>query len=227
MNLDLQVVNAALDQAPVQEVLRWAVRTFAGEIAVSSSFQTQSVPLLHIVATVVPQLPVLFLDTGLHFPETLAFRDRLVRVWKLNLVVVKAAMDCAIGGSPLWLADPELCCQLRKVAPMRQAMAGYQGWISGIRRDQTPNRATAEVVEAAPAGRFRIHPMAHWTQATIEHYMAAHDLPEHPLSGRGYPSIGCAPCTRPPLPAGDARSGRWAGSDKTECGLHTELRESA
>ena len=108
---------------------------------------------------------------------------------------------------------------------MRQAIAGYGGWLSGIRRDQTASRANVQPVEAMADGRFRIHPMLHWTQDHIQRYMSEYDLPEHPLTAQGYTSIGCAPCTRRPLTAGDLRSGRWAESGKTECGLHTGLRD--
>ena len=226
MNLDTQPTDAALEGASTTEVLRWAWQTFPGGIAVSSSFQTQSVPLLHMIASTVPQLPVLFLDTGYHFPETLAFRDRLARIWGLNLVVLKAesAMDESAAGGPLYLSDPDMCCHLRKVVPMRQAIAGYRAWISGIRRDQAASRAAAGVVESLGEGRVRIHPMLHWSHSEVQHYIVANGLPEHPLGALGYTSIGCAPCTRPPDPGGDPRSGRWAGSGKTECGLHTTLR---
>lgn len=229
MQFDLQLINAGLAKAPTDEVLRWAVRTFPDDIAMSSSFQTQSVPLLHMVAITVPQLPVLFLDTGYHFPETIAFRDHLVRIWDLNLVVLKGDAGPAEGldssGSPLYLTNPDMCCNLRKVVPMRQAVVAYRGWISGIRRDQAQSRANAQVVEAVAERRCRIHPMLDWTHDDVNHYIAAHELPEHPLSAIGYASIGCAPCTRPPLPGGDLRSGRWVGSGKTECGLHTILRK--
>lgn len=228
INLDAADVGS-LQHAPPQTILEWAAARFPGEIAVSSSFQTQGVPLLHIIATRVPDLPVLFVDTGYHFPETIAFRDHLVKQWNLNLVVLKGdpshGSETGQGGQPLYLTDPDLCCEIRKVVPVREAMRRYRAWISGIRRDQSSVRAQAEVVEVSAEGRMRIHPMLEWTQADVDRYMAEHDLPRHPLTDRGYTSIGCAPCTCPPLRGADPRSGRWQGTGKTECGLHTHLRD--
>jgi phosphoadenosine phosphosulfate reductase len=181
-----------------------------------------------MIATIVPDLPVLFVDTGYHFPETIAFRDQLVDMWNLAVVVLKN--DAAFGaesmqnGQPLYLTNPDLCCEIRKVTPMRKAMHRYQAWISGIRRDQSNARAQADVIEVTTEGRTRIHPLLEWTQADVDRYMILHDLPKHPLMERGYTSIGCAPCTCPPLRGGDSRSGRWQGTGKTECGLHTHLR---
>ena len=227
MDLDLESVNAALQQASTEAVLEWSLETFAGDIAMSSSFQSQSVPLLHIVSRVSPSLPILFLDTGYHFPETIAFRDQLVEAWKLKLVVLKARRGPDEGtqadGNPLYLSNPDMCCNIHKVVPMRAATARYRGWISGIRRDQTASRMHVRPVEEN-AGHYRVHPMLDWTEQQIRRYMAEHHLPEHPLSAKGYTSIGCAPCTRRPLLGGDPRSGRWADSGKTECGLHTQLR---
>lgn len=217
-----------LADLPAAEILRWAWEQFpAGTLAVSSSFQTQSVPLLHLIATTVPELPVLFVDTGYHFPETLHFRDRLVSDWGLRLRVLRAAPESALETrQPLYLTNPDLCCEIRKVQPVQQAMTEYRGWISGIRRDQSATRAEARVIEAALGGLVRIHPLLAWTHADVTRYMAEHQLPAHPLRARGYTSIGCLPCTRPPIVGGDLRSGRWQGQGKTECGLHTTLRGS-
>lgn len=231
MDFDLELVNASLEKAQTEEVLKWALKAFPDEIAMSSSFQSQSLPLLHIVANTLPQLPILFLDTGYHFPDTIAYRDHLTQIWDLNLVILRAepGQDDSVhqGSRPLYLTNPDLCCSLHKVAPMRSAVARYRAWISGIRRDQAASRANARVVEVMEDRRIRIHPMLNWTQQDIQRYIEEHKLPEHPLSARGYTSIGCAPCTRPPLPGGDLRSGRWTGTGKTECGLHSTLRDSA
>jgi phosphoadenosine phosphosulfate reductase len=229
MDIATTTLSRPLEDASAQEILLWAAASFAGHIAVSSSFQTQSVPLLHMLATTAPQLPVLFLDTGYHFPETIAFRDRLVRKWSLNLEVLRAGDTSAeaspAGGPPLYVTNPDLCCDIHKVAPMRAAMGRYRALISGIRGDQSAVRAQAQIVETNREGRVRIHPLLDWTQADVERYAKAHDLPRHPLSERGYASIGCLPCTRPPVVATDLRSGRWGGTGKTECGLHTILRD--
>lgn len=204
-------------------VIRWAVAEFGPDVAMSSSFQTQSLPLLHIVAQTAPGLPVIFLDTGFHFPETLRFRDRLVEEWSLNLVVVRPDPQEAVPG--LYRTDPDRCCLIHKVAPMRRAMSGLRAWISGVRRDQTASRSTLEVMERS-GDLVRVHPLASWTSRDVWRYIARHDLPAHPLFSQGYASIGCAPCTRPVQIDMGERSGRWAGRGKTECGLHTTLRES-
>jgi phosphoadenosine phosphosulfate reductase len=128
------------------------------------------------------------------------------------------------GGTPLYLTNPDLCCDLRKVAPMRAAMNRYRALVSGIRRDQSKVRAQARFLEETGFGLVRIHPLLDWTKDNVEHYLTKHDLPRHPLTSLGYTSIGCLPCTRPPAVGGDLRSGRWQDTGKTECGLHTKLR---
>ncbi len=166
---------------------------------------------------------MLFLDTGFHFPETLAFRDELVRRLGLNLEVLTPR-----GGHEGFLeqhgqlhrTDPDLCCHLNKVEPLDDALEGYAGWVAGVRRDQTAARAHAPIVELTEGGQLKLAPIADWTQRDVWQYVHDHDLPEHPLLERGYPSVGCAPCTRAVLDGEDARAGRWAGSGKTECGLH-------
>lgn len=229
MNFDLETARHSLSSASPQDILKWAASHFFGDIAVSSSFQTQSVPLLHMIAITTPELPVLFIDTGYHFPETIAFRDHLARVWNLNLVIIKGSATAADtelhAGQPLYRTNPDLCCDTRKVAPMRAAMHRYPTLISGIRRDQSAIRAEAQVVETSGEGRVRVHPLLEWTQADVDRYAKRHDLPEHPLRAIGYTSIGCSPCTRPPGTGADQRSGRWQGTGKTECGLHTTLRD--
>lgn len=226
---DGRTLNGSLTGASPGEILAWAQSNFSGKIAVSSSFQTQSIPLLHLVATHAPELPILFLDTGYHFPETISFREKLMRMWNLNLKVLRAGSTgiaaSSTSGPPLYLTDPDLCCDINKVAPMREAMDRYRVLISGIRRDQSAVRAQARVVETNSEGRMRIHPLLDWTHADVEHYITTHSLPRHPLSERGYTSIGCLPCTRAPVVVTDLRSGRWMGTGKTECGLHTKLRD--
>lgn len=227
-NAHIRIEIDSLAGAHPSDILSWAVEHFGGRIAASSSFQTQSVPLLHMISRVTPDLPVVFLDTGFHFPETLAFRDRLVEEWGLNLRIAKPGQPhegfILRHGPDLYRRDPDLCCYVNKVEPMRRAMQGLDAWISGVRRDQTAERSGVEVVERRDEGPVRIHPLAAWTEHDVWQYMADHDLPEHPLLAKGYLSIGCAPCTRPVLEGQDPRSGRWAGTEKTECGLHTVLR---
>lgn len=228
-NLDLDELNTTFEGRTPEEILEWAVETFWPEIAMSSSFQTQSLPLLHMVSRVVPRLPIIFLDTGFHFPETLAFRDRVTRELGLNLRIVRPSLSPAElarrYGEGLYRRDPDLCCYVNKVEPMQRALEGLRAWISGIRRDQSPTRASIRIVERTAQGIIRVHPMATWTQQDIARYIHDHSLPEHPLLAQGYLSVGCAPCTRPIFGGEPARAGRWDGRAKLECGLHTLLRE--
>lgn len=226
--LEVEHLSSEFEAKAPNEIIVWAAETFWPDIAVSSSFQTQSLPLLHMVSQVAPQLPILFLDTGFHFPETLAFRDKLVREWGLNLRVLKAGMprEEFLGqyGGNLYRRDPDLCCFINKVEPMQQAMKGLRAWMSGIRRDQSAARSPIQIVEGTPQGVIRVHPLGMWTQEDIQNYIREHSLPGHPLSSRGYASIGCAPCTRPVQAGENERAGRWVGQGKKECGLHTQLR---
>ena len=207
-----------------RSILQWAWDRFGDQVAMSSSFQVQSLPLLHMVSQTVPALPILFLDTGFHFPETLAFRDKLAEDWGLNIRVLRAEPNLS-QPSELYRQDPDLCCYVNKVAPMQTALQDYSAWISGIRRDQSANRAAIKVVEEVNEV-VRIHPMADWSSKDIWRYIHDQNLPAHPLLSQGYMSIGCAPCTQPIFDAENERAGRWAGQTKTECGLHTTLRQA-
>jgi phosphoadenosine phosphosulfate reductase len=229
VEIDLDRVNDALEPASPAAVLSWAWETFGPDIAASSSFQSQSIPLLHLIAGAVPELPVLFLDTGFHFQETLAFRDQLTAEFGLNLVVLHPELGHAgfrRRYGDLYREDPDLCCYLNKVEPMERALAGQRAWISGIRRDQSPTRADTPIVSRLDNGLYKVCPMATMTRRDVWDYAQRHTFREHPLLAKGYVSIGCAPCTRPVWDdgdRGDGRAGRWAGRDKTECGLHTDL----
>jgi len=219
----LSALNQRFDGAEPGELLRWAWHAFDGEVAASSSFQTQSVPLLHAIARSVPEMPVLFLDTGFHFPETLAYRDHLTELLGLDLVVLspRSGHDAfRREHGDLHRTDPDLCCHLNKVEPLEDALRSYGAWVAGVRRDQTRHRATALPITRRRDGLVKLAPMVHWTDHDVARYLHEHDLPSHPLLAKGYPSVGCAPCTRAVVDGEDARAGRWAGSDKTECGLH-------
>lgn len=209
-----------------ETVLRWAWENFAPSVAATSSFQTQSLPLLHMISRAAPRMPVLFLDTGFHFPETLSYRDRVVEELDLNLKVLepKIGHDGFLQEyGELYRRNPDLCCHINKVEPLERAKAGLEAWVAGIRRDQTEARKGTPVVDRNDDGLLKVCPMVTWTEADVEDYVEQHDLPRHPLHGQGYRSIGCAPCTRRVDPdAEDARAGRWAGSQKTECGLHLD-----
>ncbi|WP_239002881.1 phosphoadenylyl-sulfate reductase [Rhodovastum atsumiense] len=206
------------------DLLREAiVRTHHGHIAVVSSFGAESALLLALVAGIDPGLPVLFLDTGKHFPETLAYRTQLVaRLGLTDLRVVQpdaAALARIDPDGTLHRFIPDDCCALRKVAPLEHALAPFDAWISGRKRYQSAGRAVLPLREEVD-GRVKLNPLAEWSAAEIAAEIRRRDLPAHPLVARGFPSIGCAPCTRAVGPGEDVRAGRWAGSGKTECGIH-------
>ena len=198
----------------------------------SSSFQTQSLPLLHMLSTHTRVVDVVFLDTGYHFPETLSFRDQLAERLNLKVVNVRSSVPKSeqrtSDGRLLFAADTDQCCYLNKVAPLEPYLQSHDVWISGVRADQSVVRANMKKTIPGPHGITRYHPMLDWSAKEIHAYRTHYDLPAHPLESLGYLSVGCMPCTRPYLDtlgggATPARGGRWAGQTKTECGLHTEL----
>lgn len=226
LDLNLPDLNERFERLSAPEILRWAWETFGAQVAASSSFQTQSVPLLHLIAQNCPDMPVIFLDTEFHFPETLQFRNELQERFNLNImnmrpVIGRGELETRYGVS-LPQHDPDLCCYIHKVEPMQRALSGFRAWVNGTRRDQTEQRQRLAILEQLPSGLLKIQPMLNWTKTEINNYIETYNLPRHPLFGRGYRSIGCAPCTQPSFTEDD-RAGRWAGLDKTECGLHTGL----
>lgn len=199
----------------------------AGEIAVVSSFGAESAVLLHLVSQVDPAVPVMFLDTGKHFPETLAYRDALANhlgLTRLQILTPGQADLATKDESGLrWSWDPDGCCELRKIRPLSRALARFDASITGRKAFQSSERAHLprfEIDMSDMQGRLKINPLIDWSAADIEACFAEHGLPRHPLVAKGYPSIGCSPCTRKVGPGEDPRSGRWAGWDKTECGIH-------
>lgn len=214
----------ALAGAGPLEVLRWAGAVFGDRLAIASSMTDAA--LAHLASEVAPAAKVLFLDTGYHFAETLGTVRAAAATLTLEVVTVRprrsvAEQDAALGPR-LHERDPDLCCRLRKVEPLREALADFDAWASGIRRDESPGRSLVRTVEwDEQRGMVKINPLAHWTAPDVESYIAAHDVIVNPLVAAGYPSIGCAPCTRRVAPGEDTRAGRWAGLTKTECGLHT------
>jgi phosphoadenosine phosphosulfate reductase len=211
---------------PVEQalaVLRWAGETFGDDFAITSSMADGL--LAHLASTAVPGVRVVFLDTGYHFAETIGTRDWIISVLPITLVNVQPARTVAEQdaehGVALYERDPDLCCSLRKVQPLAQALAGLSAWGSGVRRDESATRAGTKVVDwDVKRGMVKVNPLAAWTQDDVDSYIAAHQVPVNPLAEIGYASIGCAPCTRPVAPGEDPRAGRWAGKGKTECGLH-------
>jgi len=196
----------------------------AGRVAMVSSFGAESVALLHMVALVDRATPVLFIDTEMLFPETLAYQRELAEMLGLRDVrVIRASRTRMAARDPeglLHRENPDACCALRKTEPLEHALAPFDAWITGRKRFQSGSRAALEFFEAEGAARIKINPLAHWTRQDIADYMVNNRLPRHPLVARGYASIGCAPCTTPVATGEDARAGRWRESDKEECGIH-------
>ncbi len=226
-------MNARLQQAEERfqqglERYRLAGKT----LFASSSFQTHSLPLLHLLSRFAPQTPVYFLDTGFHFPETLAFREQVARAMKLDVRDLRSPIS-KLGqrdatGQLLFASDPDHCCYLNKTLPMEAVLLRYDVWISGLRRDQNSHRKGLAEEAPGPHQTLRWHAMLEWDAPLIWAYRQAYQLPEHPLEARGYLSVGCEPCTERYLDSlgaseGEGRGGRWAGLKKTECGLHTDL----
>ncbi len=228
-SLDVHAAAADLEGAPATDILRWASLSIP-RFCVTSSFGADSGVLLSLVAEVDPDLPVLFLDTGFHFAESLQYRHLLAtRLGLRNVIDVRPRLSVQAQarehGAGLYLRDPDACCAIRKVAPLDEALEGYDGWATGVRRSQTPDRAGTPVVSTVLQGGrelLKVAPVAAWTAADVAGHRRLHDLPPHPLASRGFGSIGCAPCTRATRPGEDPRAGRWAGSVKTECGIHLE-----
>jgi phosphoadenosine phosphosulfate reductase len=197
---------------------------FPGRIALVSSFGADSAVVLHMAAEIDKSIPVIFIDTRVLFAETLAYRDELVAHLGLtNVTTVWPNSALLAAEDPenfLWATNPDRCCEIRKVLPLSEALEGHEAWISGRKRFQTETRTGLALFESE-GGRIKVNPLAHWTSRKIVSFLDAHALPRHPLVAKGYPSIGCVPCTSPVKPGEDPRAGRWRGSGKVECGLHT------
>ena len=195
-----------------------------GDVALVSSFGAESVVLLHMVSVIDPGLPVLFIDTQMLFPETLEYQrqvaDRLGLTGLRTIRADTAERTAEDPGDTLHRADPDACCALRKTRPLETALQGFDAWITGRKRFQGGTRAALDFFEAEGTARIKINPLAHWGPEDVQDYILNNRLPRHPLVARGYPSIGCAPCTSPVAQGEDPRAGRWRGSDKTECGIH-------
>ncbi|MDQ2880257.1 MAG: phosphoadenylyl-sulfate reductase [Actinomycetota bacterium] len=218
-----QRAGRELDAAPAQEIVRWAVQTFGARFAVASSMQ--DAVLVHLVSQAAAGVDVLFLDTGYHFAETLGTRDAVAATYYVNLITLTprqtVAEQDASYGLKLHDRDPDRCCGLRKVEPLDRALARYDAWATGLRRVEAPTRAGTPVVSYdARRGKVKVAPLAAWSDAEVEDYITEHGILINPLLAAGYPSIGCDPCTRAVAAGQGPRAGRWAGSAKTECGIH-------
>jgi phosphoadenosine phosphosulfate reductase len=213
-----------LEDATAEEIVAWAVQTFGARVCVTASM-TDSV-VIDLVSRAAPGVDVLFLDTGYHFAETLGTRDAVAATYPVNLLSITpvrtVAEQDAMHGPRLYERDPDLCCALRKVEPLERALRDYDAWFTGLRRDESPSRATTPVVAWDEArGKVKVNPIAGWTQDDVESYVATHGVLINPLLQDGYASVGCAPCTRRVAPGEGTRDGRWSGLTKIECGIHT------
>jgi phosphoadenosine phosphosulfate reductase len=222
-------LNGALRTASAQEILRISLKQeWPGEVTYVSSFGSESVAMLALIAEVDPGLPVQFIDTGMHFAQTLDHKAEVMAALGLTNVrtLVPAPVEVKVldPKSTLWKTDTDACCDLRKVRPLQPAIDGFSAWITGRKRFHGGARVQLPVFEFAD-GRFKINPLVSWTSDDIQAFIASHGLPRHALVAEGYPSIGCWPCTKPSDDADDPRAGRWAGQKKTECGLHIEKAE--
>lgn len=215
-------MNPTAIQEKIEAYTRAGKRLFT-----SSSFQSHSLVLLHILSRIDKSIPVYFINTGYHFPETIQFRDHITELFGLNTVdlmsEVPKYMQRDGEGKLLFASDPDHCCYLNKTQPMDGILRTFDVWINGVRADQSAVRAAMKVEQPAPYGTIRFHPMLDWSAKMIWAYHKEHNLPKHPLEEKGYVSIGCEPCTRRLDPAMQEREARWYGLKKVECGLHTEL----
>ncbi|HYV60958.1 MAG TPA: phosphoadenylyl-sulfate reductase [Acidimicrobiia bacterium] len=212
---ELADVSASLESVPASAVVEWAWKEYGDDLVLAASFQ--DCVLIDVAAQVAPEIEVVFLDTQYHFAETLWYVEEVRKRYDLNLRV----MEPEVAPDNRWQHDPDGCCALRKVEPLRRALEGKAAWMTGLRRVETPARANAPIASYdVGRGIVKVNPLATWTDLDVEGYVRDRRLPRHPLADRGYRSIGCWPCSRPVGDGEDARAGRWAGTDKIECGLH-------
>lgn len=216
----------ALDFPEIKEKIS-VYKTEGKKIFTTSSFQSHSIVLLHILSRIDPKIPVYFLNTGYHFPETIEYKELITELLGINTIDLKPFtpkfMQKDENGRLLFTSDPDHCCHINKTIPMEEVMKEYDVWITGVRGDQNSIRKRFKTEQSAPHGVLRFHPILDWTSKQVYDYRKEHNLPVHPLESKGYLSIGCEPCTRKLDPEMHEREARWYGQNKTECGLHTQL----
>jgi phosphoadenosine phosphosulfate reductase len=225
-SVDLVEANEKLVNARPQEILRWAVETFATKLTMATAFGPEGCAILHMLSEIDTNVRVFNLDTGYQFAETLELRERIARRYGIEVEYIRAESTVpeyeASNGGPIFATDPDRCCRDRKILPLRRAVEGYDAWISAIRADQSAHRAKADVVGwDSKFGLVKINPLLKWTKRDVWAFVVTNNVPYNPLHDQGYPSIGCWPCTKPVHQGEDERAGRWAGQAKTECGLHS------
>lgn len=221
----------ALENADARQILEWSFETFGQErVALSTAFGPSGVVLMHLASQVAPGAKVFFVDTGFHFAETLEMIERVQARLPVDVQVIEPLLTIEEQadrfGDELYVIDSDKCCAMRKVEPTQRIIKDLDIWLTALRRDQGPSRANTPVVQRKVAdGRplLKVAPMVRWTKQDVWGHIFEHDLPYNPLHDQDYPSVGCWPCTRPVLPGGNERDGRWAGQGKTECGLHTMI----
>jgi len=211
---ELAELNREFERLSAPKIIQWAVDTFSPHLSLAASMQ--DAVLIDLAVKVDPAIEVVFIDTGYHFPETLETVEDVRRRYGLNLKMMTVARQA----EELWKVDPENCCSAVKVGQLDRALAGKAAWMSGLRREEAVSRGKAPIVARDLRGLVKVNPIANWSDLDVQGYIADHDIPVNPLLTKGYTSIGCEPCTQLPLDPDDPRSGRWAGKDKTECGLH-------
>jgi len=224
---ELRAASQALESATPQEIIRWAVQSYFPQLTMATAFGPEGCVILHMLAEIEPRTAVFNLETGYQFKETLELRDRIARRYGIEVELKQPATTVAEyeaqHGGPLYRTNPDQCCFDRKVTLLREASVGMKAWMSGIRRDQSPDRAGAPIVGwDKKFGLVKVSPLANWTKGNVWQLILEHDIPYNPLHDQGYSSIGCFPCTRAVLFGEDERAGRWSGYAKTECGLHTK-----
>jgi phosphoadenosine phosphosulfate reductase len=222
---DIADANQLLANTSPQEILRWAVEAFHPRLTMATAFGAEGCCLIHMLAEIEPAVHVFNLETGYQFPETLELRERIKDRYGIEVVLVRPESTVAeyeaLHGGSLYTNRPDQCCHDRKIVPLRRAIAGYDAWISAIRRDQTVHRAVASPVQwDAKFNLVKINPLLNWNKRDVWDFVAQHDVPYNPLHDQGYPSIGCWPCTRAVGEGEHERAGRWSGTEKKECGLH-------
>lgn len=222
---ELKTASDRLESATPQEILRWAVERFAPKFTMATAFGPEGMTIIHMLAEIAPATPIFNLDTGYQFDETLELRERVKERYGLEVELKKPALSVEeyekVNGGPVYLSDPNRCCFDRKLSLLHQAACGQHAWASAIRRDQSEDRSKAPIVGWDRKFQLvKVSPLANWTKKQVWSLITSHKIPYNPLHDRGYPSVGCRPCTRAVLAGEDERAGRWSGFKKTECGLH-------
>jgi phosphoadenosine phosphosulfate reductase len=222
---DWRAISTEFEAASPEALLHWAIEEFSADVALATGFGAEGCVLVAMLSAISPGTRIFYLDTDLLFPETYALRDQLEARYGVHferrVTSLSVSDQAAQYGERLWERDPDLCCRLRKVEPLREMLKGLRAWVTAIRRDQSPARAGTGLIERDEKfGLIKINPLAAWSEHDVWNYIAKHDVPYNTLHDQGYPSIGCIPCTTPVQLGETSRAGRWRGTDKSECGIH-------